>query len=63
MSKATRKAAAVRLRDKDHDLIQQAAEKEGRTIAGFLRFHALKAAEKTLYFSEPRPGQNETAVF
>ena len=53
----------MRLANEHHDLIKQAADKEGRTVSGYVRFHILKAAEKTLYFSEPRPGQNDVAVF
>ena len=64
MDKRRRKAAAVRLTDSDYDFIQRAAMKEGRSIAGFLRFHALEAAQKTMFDkSDMVSRKNETAVF
>ena len=63
MPKTKQRVSAVRLNPRDYDLIERAAQKEGRPVAAFLRFHSLKAAEQTLYFSAAVPVQKEDAVF
>ena len=63
MPEKTHTVFNMRIAIEDLDLIKRAAEKEGRTVSSYVRFYILKAAEHTVYFCDPVPGQNEQPVF